>query len=641
MTRRVIPHAPRAAFVDAVLALGEVVVDETTGWLFVGDGITPGGLAVSPDPEASIIRPEQFANGSAITDLELSRAVDLVQTEFAKQRPSVLVLPAREMVCSAGLTQIDRPISIMGQGWRQSIVKFTGTGQFITLVELGFGIGGEGPKDYPPQGDTSYINPSTFRAGFSLQNLTITGDRSKQQDGIVFEGNCDNARISGVKIDYFNGYGMFLGKPRPTYRGNVRESYFSDITIRRCGRQAGSMASLYVYRAASFPGDQADACNMLEFTNIQVVYHQGHGVHFHAPAGGDLASAPPINTIALRGVQTHAQLYAGDLGTNGDGIRIEGFITAISGDVTPSYHTNPNFHALRITHDGNRLPAGNLRAKFPSCVNAAKIDNVQQFELSMDRPSASGILVNLDDNNVGQVEINVHGDSLFLAPPTAITFNNAAAVPIEFAPKYAAGDLDFHIGAIGQSVRMNMDGALGTMARTGATTATFTPVDTLLGTSRYAPDQAIFSKVLVPFSKRPRVTGQWAGFSRRADMRGATFDDGRVRYSRDFRFLGNDAASKYVTMHTYAANGTFEIGTIGAGGYGTHMLIDPDAKTCRLNSDTVRFIDGTRLGRKVGVPANATAPGQPGDWAAGGGFFYSYLGDGATHSWQRVATAAW
>lgn len=47
MTRRIVPHAPSANFGATVLAVGEVLFDETNLTLVVGDGITPGGLPLT------------------------------------------------------------------------------------------------------------------------------------------------------------------------------------------------------------------------------------------------------------------------------------------------------------------------------------------------------------------------------------------------------------------------------------------------------------------------------------------------------------------------------------------------------------------------------------------------------------------
>ncbi len=44
MTRRILPHAPRASFQNEILMVSEVVVDEGTGVVYFGDGKTAGGV---------------------------------------------------------------------------------------------------------------------------------------------------------------------------------------------------------------------------------------------------------------------------------------------------------------------------------------------------------------------------------------------------------------------------------------------------------------------------------------------------------------------------------------------------------------------------------------------------------------------
>jgi hypothetical protein len=51
------------------------------------------------------------------------------------------------------------------------------------------------------------------------------------------------------------------------------------------------------------------------------------------------------------------------------------------------------------------------------------------------------------------------------------------------------------------------------------------------------------------------------------------------------------------------------------------------------------FARQIRAGGKVSVPAHSSSAGRPGDWAAGGGFLYFYIGDGTTHSWIQLAGA--
>ena len=52
-------------------------------------------------------------------------------------------------------------------------------------------------------------------------------------------------------------------------------------------------------------------------------------------------------------------------------------------------------------------------------------------------------------------------------------------------------------------------------------------------------------------------------------------------------------------------------------------------------------IDGNTASAKVSVPANATAAGKPGQWAADSSYIYTYTGDGTTHTWVRATAATW
>lgn len=52
-------------------------------------------------------------------------------------------------------------------------------------------------------------------------------------------------------------------------------------------------------------------------------------------------------------------------------------------------------------------------------------------------------------------------------------------------------------------------------------------------------------------------------------------------------------------------------------------------------------INGAAVGTRTAVPATATTPGIPGQWAADTSYFYVYIGDGSNHVWLRSAVATW
>jgi hypothetical protein len=73
----------------------------------------------------------------------------------------------------------------------------------------------------------------------------------------------------------------------------------------------------------------------------------------------------------------------------------------------------------------------------------------------------------------------------------------------------------------------------------------------------------------------------------------------------------------------------------------THAWFDAFRMLRSKNSAPSSDTDGSPFGLKVSVPATATSSGAPGQWAADTSYAYFYTGDGTTHSWRRVATAAW
>lgn len=52
-------------------------------------------------------------------------------------------------------------------------------------------------------------------------------------------------------------------------------------------------------------------------------------------------------------------------------------------------------------------------------------------------------------------------------------------------------------------------------------------------------------------------------------------------------------------------------------------------------------IGGNPASAKVSVPANASAAGKPGQWAADSSYIYTYTGDGTSHTWVRASAASW
>ncbi len=112
-------------------------------------------------------------------------------------------------------------------------------------------------------------------------------------------------------------------------------------------------------------------------------------------------------------------------------------------------------------------------------------------------------------------------------------------------------------------------------------------------------------------------------------------------HGNDFTYNGSPAVNFYNTSGV-AINGTgaWDRGHITLG-TNNHMFVDSFSVPRLKNSTPSSATDGFPFGLKVSVPATSTSTGAPGQWAASATFFYTYVGDGTTHSWVRSALATW
>lgn len=126
-----------------------------------------------------------------------------------------------------------------------------------------------------------------------------------------------------------------------------------------------------------------------------------------------------------------------------------------------------------------------------------------------------------------------------------------------------------------------------------------------------------------------------------------TDSDGKGNITGSVVNLGMPNARVHSNGFDYTSQ-TLPLNIGGNGGYlsgrkdgGYHYWRDSFGMS-RVKSGTATSAqDGNPYGLKVAVPANATASGAPGQWAANTGFVYIYTGDGSAHAWARSAIAAW
>lgn len=109
--------------------------------------------------------------------------------------------------------------------------------------------------------------------------------------------------------------------------------------------------------------------------------------------------------------------------------------------------------------------------------------------------------------------------------------------------------------------------------------------------------------------------------------------------NQNLRLRSGTTAGQNVVVLNRSDVSDWQSGHLVLGAY--HFWVDGFGVERIKSSAPATATDGVPLGQKVTVPATATSSGAPGQWAADTSNAYFYTGDGTTHSWRRVAIAAW
>lgn len=650
------------------LPVGTTRVNTRDGFAYDVVGADPDlsapALLRGVSPHA-VFHPEAFESGSAITDLGLGRAMYAAMRAFDTGRPATVLLPSREIVIDGDLEIITRPIAIIGQGWKQSLIRRTNAGRILTVRDCGFGP--QDANDYPFGGDSAYTSPATMRSGFRLHGVQMTGNRTVAQQGVVFEGNCDNVAMSDVALTYLRGEGLYLGAPRGTVRGNVRESDFNNIALRDCGDTGA--ASLYIYRAPTSVGNPSqDSSNINTLRAIQMIYPHGHGVHFYAPE-----SADGISPLYGFDIDIHAHSYSGG---SGDLVRIEGDVASISGRVySPVQHQDAQAVVRQLVNGASQPRGIDLDVDASNARNVVIIEGGYGYRYKLHRPVAQVSTVNIGAS-AGVGEVYIHNDPGYveLEGPLALAGAGGVVLAMSAGTTNAAS----FFGAR-TSLAVSIDGIVGTVT-VAAGVYTFTPSSAI--TETIPQHRAVLSKVIASRAKLASITGRWRSYHSDVASRVEAVNlSGSVLKRLDqFGFYTADNLTRYGYMHTKQADQVV-IGVTNSGGAETDLLaLKTNDATPRIDAvRSIRFTpqwnsagmlqigtaylwrdltmqnilrfkvasvpgsetDGTPISMKVGVPASAGAVGAPGWWAADASYAYFYTGDGTTHAWRRVAVASW
>lgn len=674
-----------AAVTPAMLAVGEYIRVIASGAVYQRvstggdlDYSGTGGVRLSVMPQNGVFRAADF--GATVTHVEVNRAISAALARHNAGQFAAVELPAGEILMGAPMTVIDRPIAVYGAGWRQTVLKFTTAGQCVTIRDVGFGP--QDANDYPASGDVAYNAPQNTRSGVSIRDLHITGNRAIAQEGIVFEGNCDNALIQNVMLTYLRGHGIYMGAPRGTVRGNVRESNFSDVLVRSCGDTGKS--AVYVYRAPTSAGNPTqDSSNINTIQEMQIIYPMGaHGLHFYAPETAD-----PVNAIYGFDIDVAVHSFSGG---SGDLVRFEGAVSGITGRVySPVQHQDAQA-VIRTAAAGAAQPSAiDLDVLASNAKNILALDSGFANDFRLTRSAAQMAIASVS-TSVGRTRIEVRGDAAFVQLEGAVTLAGTAPVVLPMTGSTTGAGGFFGARA---SLRVQLDGVIGTVSISGGV-YTFTPEAASAITGTIPQASAVLSKVLVARSQRTSISGRWANYNREAHpvqaldwaqvgFAGADFstaDLGGSFIDPDKNVQWRTTATRYAYIST-AQDDQVIIGATDSGGTLRDLLaLRTDDATPRIDAvrpirftpqwngtgplqigtswlwrdltmqNVLRFKvgtaptteqDGTPVSMRVGVPASATAVGAPGWWAADASWFYVYTGDGTTHAWRRVAVASW
>lgn len=104
-------------------------------------------------------------------------------------------------------------------------------------------------------------------------------------------------------------------------------------------------------------------------------------------------------------------------------------------------------------------------------------------------------------------------------------------------------------------------------------------------------------------------------------------------------FYSNQSGHTYTARCFEQGQSSWNVGSFKHGAY--HEWYDGNGAKRVKSSAPSAETDGVPFAQKVGVPANGSAAGKPGDWAADSSYIYAYTGDGKKHSWVRAAAATW
>ncbi len=636
----------------------------------IGDGSTYVAMF---NPSKGVINIKQagaYVNGVSIDTKAISAAVSYAIDNFGVVNG--VDLDSGEMLVDANIASITKPITVFGQGRRQSIIKVTSDADEVIVFELkNTGFGSES-TEFPAEANTAYTDYSDVNSGVTMRGFSITGDRSVTQHGIRFKGNCDNCTLDDLDISYLNGRALWLGNnyidpdTGEEVRGQVRESYFNNITIRNCGR-TDSTASVSILKNESPDNLSADATNLCVFNDLHIIFPLGRGLEIR---GSKYADSTPIYGLQFYGLIIHGR--SGVTKSQGALIYLEGDLNNIKivGDLP--YQENDNYAGLVIAKDSvnGGIPTGlDIDLSMPTTTYGVDLQSHKNLKLKLRQAAPKQRLLRYGGDNGGILNLYVEGTAHLLKIDSTIVFDGTGS-------DVDLGDLSSVTGEstffLEDTVLCEIDGVSGTVVKdSDAGTYTFTPDGTESRTV-YA-EKAYLNKVVIPRDKYDFITTNSFGHGTQQRkpsiapwLEGSVLPRGTKMYflndkdtSGDYGYVktqddGNtlfgvtdDSGTEVNLFGMYAGASkpvmTMVRSLVAGQTYDSEALlrlgvyrfwIDSYGMLRKKSSTVTGDTEGTQLGEFVSAPASVNAYGRPGQWSADSDYLYWCYAD---NSWSRIA----
>lgn len=430
--------------------------------------------------------------------------------------PQAIHIPAGYYLSSKAFGRITRPIRIIGEGWRSTIVQFMSsvTGPVIEPVDVGF-TGNS--TDYITRGPQPITGIQYAQAAFELCDISLYGNRmSSLQEGVIFKGDCDHASVRNVMLMQFNGRSIAAGDASPItgLSGQLRESEFWNIKTRNCGSAGVWDVDITLNEQTS----GSDSSNIVNFWGVESVFP--YGGSYRIRDNRNDTSGPNLYVINFHGCMAHGR-FASDTYNSNELILVQGNVTGCKLEVYVGYNmahvwtyrqianpvngTVPNHNKVKLTY-------GTIRNGYS--IEAGGIDGMEI--INPFTYQATGQVL----TGTSQVPIQCEGNQPFFLLPSAVTFNGTnpasigagSALPgiTTFLPVLSASDGGSGTGN-GDTTPCMLYGIQCTLTRSGQpalNTDAYTLTPAASSTATVQAGQYM-SKHIVPTSVYPNMRGRF------------------------------------------------------------------------------------------------------------------------------------